>query len=125
MPAAPAGAIRKTGQVTVTCLTPLALPVLAGKVIVPLAGDEVPGLPGAKIVSACVGRPLRLGGWDSLEQRPLPLAPFLPAGSTWFCVVETQAIEGVLNLHGAKIGARQAYGFGQIALGTWEEKGAT
>jgi len=40
---------------------------------------------GARLISACVGKPVPIGGWDSLINEPLPLEPFHPAGSAWFC----------------------------------------
>ncbi len=54
---------------------------------VPRPGDTasrlVAGLDG-RIVSLCIERPLRLGGWDSVQRRPLPLTPHARAGTVWF-----------------------------------------
>ncbi|MEW5980211.1 MAG: type III-B CRISPR module-associated protein Cmr3 [Acidobacteriota bacterium] len=125
LPEAPIERIRQTGRVTVTLLTPMCLPLEDDqKIAHPAPGQPLPGLPGARILSACVGRPLRLGGWDSLERRPVPLTPALPPGSTWFCNVERGAVDELLKRHGTNIGLRTAYGFGQIVLGTWNDKGA-
>ena len=44
-----------------------------------------------RVVSACLGRPQRIGGWDSLARRPLPLRSVLPSGSTLFCEVDNPA----------------------------------
>jgi CRISPR-associated protein Cmr3 len=123
LPPPPVDAIRQSNPVTVTLLTPLAMPLKGNCGVPPMTGQEFPGLPGARIVSACVERPQRLGGWDSLEHRPLPLTPLFPPGSTWFCTVEPQSVERLLALHGKNIGTRTSYGFGQIVLGTWNDIG--
>jgi CRISPR-associated protein Cmr3 len=123
LPRAPAETIRQSKRISVTLLTPLGIPLRDQRVIPPMAGEEVPGLLGTKIVSGCVGRLWRLGGWDSLNRRPLPLTPFLPPASTWFCEASPEAIERILNLHGRNIGPRAAYGFGRIVLGAWNNEG--
>ncbi len=123
LPEAPAERIRETGRFVVTLLTPLRLPPRNEITSPPRAGEEFPGLPGTSIVSACVDRPERLGGWNSLTRQPLPLLPCFPAGSTWFCVVQPKAADKVLGQHGRKVGMDTAYGFGQIVLGTWDEEG--
>lgn len=78
-----------------------------------------PPLDGVELISACIGKPLFLGGWDSLKHEPLPLEPFLPAGSVWFCEAVAARIPDVLKLHGRWIGQHTAHGFGQIAIGHW------
>src|SRR5579875_197628 len=123
LPRAPAEAIRKSKRLSVTLLTPLAMPLQDQRAVHPTAGEEVPGLPGTKIVSGCVGRPWRLGGWESLKLRPLPLAPFFPPASTWFCEASPEAIERTLKLHGRNVGPCAAYGFGRMVLGTWNNEG--
>ena len=75
-----------------------------------------------RVVSACLDHPQRIGGWDSLNRRPLALRSVLPAGSVLFCevgdpaeLVETaRAGNGVIRL-----GARRQWGFGLAALGLW------
>lgn len=85
----------------------------------------VPGLGGARVVSACLGRPLRIGGWDSLAGRPLPLRSYLPPGSVLF-VESASAItseDEVSHSTGlCRIGARTSSGFGLAALGIWPER---
>lgn len=80
-----------------------------------------PGVPG-RCVSACIGKALQLGGWDLLNQRPRPLVSVLPPGSTWFYECEPELAEDLLKLHGRCLSPLEAYGFGQIAIGRWEEK---
>jgi CRISPR-associated protein Cmr3 len=73
-------------------------------------------LPGT-VVSACLGKAQPIGGWDSQGRRPIPMRPAIPAGSVWF--LEAPAAADILKLHGGAIGAAQAWGFGQIYIGTW------
>ncbi|RMG10521.1 MAG: type III-B CRISPR module-associated protein Cmr3 [Deltaproteobacteria bacterium] len=91
---------------------------------------EVPmeGLPGTRVVSACLERPLRIGGWNGLERRPLPMASALPPGSVLFWEAEDQtrfdafmgdtATDSVVQ-----VGARTRWGFGVVALGLWPNDG--
>ena len=81
---------------------------------------------GVRVVSACLGRPGRIGGWDSLARRPLPLRPVLPAGSVLFCKIEEMGRfnTAVANGNGlARIGSRQEWGFGLVAPGAWPKDG--
>lgn len=50
---------------TVTHLTPAYFEGLW-----PVPGKEIPGIPGSKVVSACLERPVRIGGWNSIENEP-------------------------------------------------------
>lgn len=105
--------------VVLIALTPILLEhsVLSGRSELPIGG-------GARVVCACVDRPLRIGGWDSLRRTPLPLRNALAPGSALFCEVEepgplaAQVTRGLL-----RIGDSTASGFGLCALGkapTWE-----
>lgn len=78
-----------------------------------------PPLDDVELVSACVGKPLFIGGWDSLKHEPLPLEPFLPAGSVWFCQAPANRLPEILKQHGRWLGQHTAHGFGQIAIGLW------
>ncbi len=79
---------------------------------------ELPGLPG-KVVSACAGKPLMIGGWDTEKKEPLALEPHLPPGSTWFMEVSADKAEKVRKMHAGHIGERQEWGYGQILIGAW------
>lgn len=79
-------------------------------------GGELPGLPG-KIMAACVGKPLMIGGWDSEARAPKPLEPHLPPGSTWF--METERSSDLTAFHGRHIGENTRWGYGQILIGAW------
>lgn len=84
---------------------------------------EVPGpgdpttmlIPGVedKIVSLCVERPLRLGGWDSVHRRPLPLTPFVRPGTVWFLDRETP-----LPSRLPRAGSLTDFGFGHLTIGS-------
>lgn len=81
----------------------------------------LPGLPG-RVVSACVGKPVLIGGWDSRKDEgkkygPKKLVPHLPPGSTWF--MEADDVQAVLAMHGKHIGEKIAWGYGQILIGAW------
>jgi CRISPR-associated protein Cmr3 len=107
----------------VVLLSPLCLAVGADLVAKgPGKGECLPGLDGTRIVSACVGKPIRIGGWNSLESRPLPLRPHLPAGSVFFCECDNGTIESVLSKHGEHLGDMVAYGFGRIVIGAWPNR---
>lgn len=84
------------------------MPVTGGPVRVPV-----------RVVSACVGRAVRLGGWDLARGEPRPLSSHVPAGSVYFCEADAAQEAAVRLLHGAQIGLKTAYGFGHVLLGTW------
>lgn len=80
-----------------------------------LIGDGIP-VPGT-LLSACLDRPIAVGGWDTSDLRPgpRPLEPFLPPGSVWFINPSdpgTPAPDGVLAL-----GERTGWGFGEAVAG--------
>jgi CRISPR-associated protein Cmr3 len=76
-------------------------------------------LPG-RVVTACVGKPLMLGGWSSHKGGPLPLRPHLPAGTVWFMEVPRESFDE--NSMPLAIGSKTEYGFGGCLYGVWKEK---
>lgn len=85
---------------------------------------------GATVVSACLGRPQRVGGWTSVGtaasgggQGPVVMRSVVPAGSTFFCEASDRDRLGdeLGRLHGrvVEIGRRTSMGFGMTALGVW------
>jgi CRISPR-associated protein Cmr3 len=88
----------------------------------PKAGAALdPGVPGT-VASACLGKALTIGGWDSSRGgrgRPIPMRPAIPAGSMWFLEAPEAAEADVLRLNGGAIGQARAWGFGQVFIGTW------
>ncbi|MGO9113613.1 MAG: type III-B CRISPR module-associated Cmr3 family protein [Thermoguttaceae bacterium] len=125
LPAALNHSIRSAdGQFVVVLLSPLCLTVGDGNIVKGLGrGDCLPGIAGTRIVSGCVGKPIRIGGWNSLDNKPLPLRPYLPAGSVFFCECDRGVIDSVLTKHSEHIGDMTAYGFGRIAIGVWPSRG--
>ena len=88
----------------------------------PRPGDErYAGLPG-RVVSACLPRPVVIGGWDSVARKPLPLRPHLAPGSVVFLEARAEHLDSIKKLHGTTIGNRAAWGFGLIVLGRWHHQ---
>ena len=109
----PIETIMESGQAAVIALSPLDVEpdVYLGRKPLAALGD-------ARVVSACLGRPQRIGGWDSLAHVPLPLRCVLPPGSVLFCEIpEPERCRDVTGL--IRLGAKQALGFGLAALGSW------
>jgi CRISPR-associated protein Cmr3 len=82
-------------------------------------------LEGVELVSACIGKATRIGGWDGRERKPLPLKPHLPAGSTLF-------LEGGDRADAIRRRAEQIrlseethrdHGFGEVVVGNWTQRG--
>lgn len=105
--------IRSSKRVAVVHLSPARFAAL------PEPGQPLPGMPGTRVVCACLPPPVHIGGWSSLRRRPLPLTPHVAPGSVWFCDIDDDAIEAVLRLHDTQIGERREHGLGHIALGVW------
>ena len=97
----------------------------------------LPGLPG-HIVSACVGKPVLIGGWFSgdkedntennsenntetkrYQRGSRPLEPFLPAGSIFFMAASASDLDNIKSEHNSKIGQKTAWGYGHILIGAW------
>ena len=92
-----------------------------GLVAIPLPGKDKNffDIPDTTVVSACVGKPLTLGGWDGTKREPLPLRPVLPAGSVWFIEVTEAGLTAFIDQAKKGFGMKTRYGFGQVALGEW------
>lgn len=76
-----------------------------------------------EIVSACVGKPQKIGGWDMAMNNgkggPRDLTCHLPAGSVYFCRAAESELANIRKLHGAKLGLKTEYGFGHVLIGIW------
>ena len=68
------------------------------------------------VVSAVVGKPQRIGGWDIVNNVSRPAEACVPAGSVFF--VE-EAAGMAASLHDSNYGAGANAGFGHIAAGCW------
>ena len=117
--ATPRDEIVASGRAAVIALSPLDLDGAVDQTGLSLA---VPEGGDVEIVSACLDRPLRIGGWDSLTRRPHPLRSVLAPGSVLFCEAAEphrflDAMTGGTGL--PSLGRRQAFGFGAVALGIW------
>jgi CRISPR-associated protein Cmr3 len=80
------------------------------------AGNALPG----RIVSACVGKPLPVGGWDGEARSPIPLRPLAPAGSVWFMEAAAGDTAALQRARGQGIGRATAWGFGRALIGRWQ-----
>jgi len=69
---------------------------------------------GVTCISACIGKAVREGGWDYKQRKPKPLKSLMPAGSVFF-------VKGDVSGLGTHIGKRTKFGYGEIAIGVWEE----
>lgn len=72
----------------------------------------IAGLDNKNIVSACLGKPVVIGGWDSENKQSIPLRQCIPAGSVWFMQDDTPP---------DAIGLATEWGFGQVMIGKWPE----
>lgn len=117
--AGPHVALANTAKVTMISLTPLDLHerVRPGMTLLDEHG-------GVRVISACIDRPLRIGGWSSVNKGPLPLRSVLAPGSVLFCEAhEPERLAAALEQAGGllRVGERKRWGFGLITLGTWTE----
>jgi CRISPR-associated protein Cmr3 len=89
----------------------------------PGPGGRLSSLPG-RVASACLERATRIGGWDSLNHRPVAMQPAIPAGSIWFMEASLdECSAGALAAHhGTHIGRAPEWGFGQILIGAWPDE---
>lgn len=72
-----------------------------------------------RIVSACVGKPQKIGGWNMAANAPRPLTGYIPAGSVYFCQAPEGEITNIKQMHRQKIGLKTEYGFGHVLIGIW------
>jgi CRISPR-associated protein Cmr3 len=87
-----------------------------------LTGDEIRGAAvlrsGIRIVSACMDRPLRIGGWSTLDRAPLALRNAVPPGTALFCELDDPHAWSASIKNGlARVGSATAAGFGLCAIG--------
>ncbi len=111
-PTCPEQLIRERGRAAIVLVSPTRFD----------SGLEIPEEfePGLELVSACVGKPIWIGGWNSLERRPKPLTPYLPAGSVLFVKNrDEEAMKKLLALHDGHLGQKREQGFGHVFVGTW------
>ena len=121
----PLSQISSTKEVAIISLAPLDLDpdIIRGRATIKLRSsvhaddDSMPVDNGddLHVVSACVTRPIRIGGWDSLKRQPLPLRSLLPAGSVLFCKIDdAENLMSIAKSSGGllQVGERTRWGLG-------------
>lgn len=71
------------------------------------------------LVSACVGKAVKLGGWDLKNHCSKIHQAYIPAGSVYFFEARANDLERLKTLHDSKLGGNREYGFGHVLLGHW------
>lgn len=79
---------------------------------------EMNGCP-VTLVSACVGKAVKLGGWDLQNHCSKTHQAYIPAGSVYFFEARASDLERFKTLHDSKLGGNREYGFGHVLLGRW------
>jgi len=81
---------------------------------------EIRGIP-MTLMSACVGKAQREGGWDQKQQKPRAIENYLPAGSAFFVEVDSDITSETLisKLHGQTMFVDDEWGEGLMLLGKW------
>ena len=72
--------------------------------------------------AAVIGKARREGGWNQAAGQPRPVSSLVPAGSIYYCSLASTGPEAVDHLHGIQLGAEQALGRGQVAVGDWPDE---
>ena len=72
-----------------------------------------------RIISACIGKPQKIGGWDLHRHESKPHQVYIPAGSVYFCEGDAKNLALIEQLHNSKLGLNCAYGFGHVLVGRW------
>lgn len=77
-----------------------------------------------RLLTAAVGRPLYIGGFDIKEKRPKPMRRAAPPGSVYYCeILQGSMAEVVKAFHGRCIAEyRQKEGFGLAFVGKLDQK---
>ena len=72
-----------------------------------------------RLISACIGKPQKIGGWDMASGSSKAIKSYVPAGSIYFFEVINGDITSLATE--GKIGANTAIGFGHYMLGRWSD----
>ena len=116
----PLDRICEEGRFILIALTPLNLShqVCLGQTSLADLGDM-------RVKTACIDRPIRIGGWDSLSRQPRPMRSYAPPGTVFFCECQDRtALRSAIDQMGDRmpvVGETSDAGFGCVALGTWIE----
>lgn len=73
--------------------------------------------------AAVIGKAQREGGWDMAQHKPRDMQSFIPAGSSYYCTVNTPIPlnDAISQLHGKRLGEDNSLGRGFIACGLWNK----
>jgi CRISPR-associated protein Cmr3 len=71
------------------------------------------------LISACIGKPIKLGGWDLQQHQSKGHRAYIPAGSVYFCEAQASDADAIIRLHDTKLGLNTQYGFGHVLVGRW------
>lgn len=75
-----------------------------------------------KLHAAVIGKSQREGGWNVAEHKPRAVESLIPAGSCFYCTVDSGDIQAATNaLHGQTIGNQTELGRGRIVCALWNE----
>jgi CRISPR-associated protein Cmr3 len=116
----PLNRICDEGRLILIALTPLDLSHEVRLGQIPLID-----LGGVQVKTACMDRPIRIGGWDSLSRQPRPMRSYVSPGTVFFCESQDKAaLRSAIDQMGdgmPVVGETSDAGFGCVALGTWIE----
>lgn len=79
-------------------------------------------LKGLRVVSACLDRAIRIGGWDYRNGgNPLPMRSMITPGSVFFCEVDDDSAYARIGCSEELVGfgLRTEFGYGLTAVGCW------
>jgi CRISPR-associated protein Cmr3 len=83
---------------------------------------EIDGI-SMNMISACVGKPVYIGGWDISKRKPRTSEPHVPAGSTFYMKIDpADSTKAVNAIHDQHIGLKTNLGFGHAAVGVWNNE---
>jgi CRISPR-associated protein Cmr3 len=81
----------------------------------------LPDAPRFRILSAALGKPIPIGGWDLAKRQPKALRWAVPAGSAYYCELLNGG-DGAGAYHGRVISAlHPEVGMGQVLVGRWPD----
>lgn len=70
-----------------------------------------------RLISACIDKPYKIGGWNLKEGKSKPIRSFIPSGSVFYL----KALEDKTIPTEGKIGNMQQTGFGHYVFGRWKD----
>jgi len=79
---------------------------------------QLNGVP-CRLISACIGKPVRIGGWNIRERCSRPMYTLVPPGSVYFFEATASGEEVVTALHDRHIGNMSEIGYGWTVIGRW------